>query len=70
MTTKRTFECNVCHSPIFDARGRGFSFGSDRVEWKALFQAENHICNHCIKALEISFRDSGIQELIDEGNCK
>jgi hypothetical protein len=60
MVTKRTYECNVCRSPIKEDNGRGFQFGSGRVDWVSLYMAENHICDHCIKCLMTAFRDSGI----------
>jgi hypothetical protein len=60
MTTKKSFECNLCRSPIKDGDGRGFQFGSERVEWISIQMAENHICDHCVKCLLVSFRDSGI----------
>jgi hypothetical protein len=68
MTAKKSFECNLCRSPIrqglegIGIDGRGFAFGSKRVEWMSIHQAENHICDHCVAILIVSFQDSGIVE--------
>lgn len=65
MVTKRTYECNVCRSPVTEENGRGFQFGSDRVNWMSLYSAENHICDHCVICLATSFRDTGIQTMLN-----
>lgn len=62
MTTKRTYECNVCRSVVSDGTGRGFRFAHERVDWTTLYDAENHICDRCVKSLMNSFRDKGIVE--------
>ena len=56
MTTRRLFECNLCHSPTIDEDGRGFSWYTtaqgETIEWSTtMVGAENHICNRCIRAL-------------------
>lgn len=62
MTTKRSYECNLCRSAIRDGNGRGFAFGNGRLDWVTVQQAENHICDECVGKLMTSFRDKGIQD--------
>jgi hypothetical protein len=59
MTTKRTYECNVCRSPIrpdpaatFGKQGYGFRFNHGDESWQqtGLYQSENHICRECLIA--------------------
>lgn len=65
MTTKRTYECNVCRVSAQDGHMRGFMFGHRRVDWTTIQQAENHICDNCVTMLMVSFRDKGITDQFD-----
>lgn len=60
MTTKRTYECNLCRSELRDGAARGFKYGSGRIEWGRLSECENHICDMCTGYLFLAFQDSGI----------
>ena len=55
MTTKRTYACNVCKELIGSTKssGVGFLFKSGRTEFEETTpdQAENHLCNSCIRAI-------------------
>jgi hypothetical protein len=58
MTTKRTYQCNVCGSEIKNGViGRGLKWvGSEEIEWTTVQQSENHICDRCCNALQAAFR--------------
>ena len=62
MTTRRAYECNLCHSAIKENKGRGFNFGHDRLDWVAMHSVENHLCDDCVGKLVCSLGDSGIVE--------
>lgn len=69
MTTKRSYECNLCRGPLriefgsaMAVNGRGFTFGHKRLDWCVPHQAENHLCDSCIQQLIISLGDPGIVE--------
>ena len=64
MTTRQTFECDICHSPVADeSKGRGFVFGPpDGIQWAVVSQAEHHLCGGCITSLIIALRAPGIRE--------
>lgn len=65
MTTIRQYQCNLCRSTVRDGNGRGFRFGHGRLDWTTLSDAENHLCDHCVKCLVVSIQDKGIQESIE-----
>lgn len=62
MTTKRTYECNLCRSSVRDGVGRGFKFGNRRLDWTTIQDAENHLCDPCVEAFATAIRDSGVVE--------
>ena len=63
MTTKRTYECNLCRQGIdseealtLRRHGIGIYWGSGQagnevIELRPLYQAENHLCDVCIAQL-------------------
>jgi hypothetical protein len=59
MTTRREFECNLCHERIAGGSGkigRGVEFCQQGIKWVTIQQAENHLCDSCVQALQESFR--------------
>ena len=63
MTTRRTFECDICQSAIPDeSKGRGFSFRNSGIEWDNLARVEHHLCGTCIPMLIKALKAPGIQE--------
>lgn len=63
MTTKRRYECNLCHSEISPTdksgfvEGRGVVFGGSHVPDQPIFKftrpedAENHMCGPCLTSI-------------------
>lgn len=56
MTTIRTYRCNLCGTTKTDPKFiSGIYFGSglsgDKIEFRAAPDAENHLCDSCIKGL-------------------
>lgn len=57
MTTKRTYECNLCRMSIQTGRpGRGILFKATGLEWASPLAAENHLCDECVNSLMEAFR--------------
>lgn len=60
MTTERRYTCNLCRCALQDAnapeasfarKGVGVEFRGDRVIFRLLSGAENHLCNECVEAV-------------------
>lgn len=59
MTTRRSHSCNLCHANIGEACGVGLVWGADRHQIKLTTpgNAETHVCQDCITALETALAD-------------
>lgn len=59
MTTRRSHSCNLCHANVSDGSGVGLVWGANRHEIKLTVpgNAETHICQECIAALETALAD-------------
>lgn len=62
MTTRRTYECNICHDHIEQETGIGLLYVTGKFKKVHVREAENHICNKCIvNIVEIShFKEANI----------
>mgnify|MGYP003332093094 CR=1 FL=1 len=72
MTTRRDYQCNLCHTFITNGTGRGIHHkAGPHLNFTTLMQAENHLCDNCVSALQEAFRDV-IRHSLDvplEGHC-
>lgn len=58
MTTRRTHNCNLCHANVFDGNGVGLTWGAQNaIKLTTPGQAETHVCQACITALETALED-------------
>jgi hypothetical protein len=58
VTTKRTFECNLCRATIRETGniGRGIKWVPGGLAWDTCSQAESHLCDNCVNHLMTLFR--------------
>lgn len=59
MTTRRTHTCNLCHGNVAsDGGGVGLHWGlNNTIKFTTPGQAETHICQPCIGALETTLQE-------------
>ena len=57
MTTRRSHDCNLCHSTVSDGTGVGLVWAGDKITLRAPSFAETHVCQKCITALEAALED-------------
>lgn len=63
MTTRRTHTCELCRDGVVDGTGVGIKFGmTHRIELTVPSNAETHLCQKCIDALQDALREQRAAE--------
>lgn len=64
MTTQRTHTCNLCHGSVAnEVSGVGVRWTTNRdIEFTTPGQAETHVCQTCLGAIEKALEDLRLHE--------